>query len=116
MRRTTVSYRGKMKGVQLYEGKSIEDLVEERMDGEEVDMGTKPLNYTVREDGVLYGTDIRGDKWDNAQGAIDYVERSRRAAKERFAKEEKEAKDKSAKTGGTESSQGTAKPTPPGDN
>lgn len=78
-----------------YEGKSIEETIADRLDGEPIEVGGKALLYTLREDGVLPETDIRTDKWAIAQDALDYRDRTTkvkgREAKEKARKEKIEA-------------------------
>lgn len=79
MRSVQMQISGRLKKNKTYEGRSIEQLLKEKMEGESVELGAKPLLYTMRIDGVLPETDIRTDKWDMAMNALDITEGQRRA-------------------------------------
>ena len=61
-----------------YEGESIEDKCERIIENNEPISDGAPLSYTKRSDGVLPEYNIRTDKWDVAQGAMDKVAQSKK--------------------------------------
>lgn len=80
MRHIRVSKKGKIKRNTSVEGLSIEKMLELKMEGkEELGLGSKTLGYTIAKDGIIYGTDIRGDRFEHALEAMDYVEGTRRS-------------------------------------
>lgn len=103
MRKIIVSHRGIIKRNETYPSMSIEEKLERKMEGETVDISTKNLDYAYGKagDGVLYGTDIRGDRMEMLQTLNDAVERKREAKTIDFLKikEEKEKKNKEPKSG-----------------
>lgn len=102
--RTYVSKKSLIRRNKSFEGESVEDEIRRRMEGQEVEMGTKQLGYTLREDGVLPVTNIRTDKFAIAQEAHDYVSRSIIAKGVEFAKKgegESEGEGKGESKGGT---------------
>lgn len=70
-----------------YEGKSIEQEIAERMEGNNIELGGKALLYTEKKDGVLPETDIRSDKFELAMIAKDKVERMRIVKKDNIGKD-----------------------------
>ena len=60
-------------GVESYEGKSIEDRCKKLVETGEPIKDTSPLIYTPREKGVMPQYDVRTDKWEIAQNAMDRV-------------------------------------------
>lgn len=105
--------KGKIQRNEMYEGESIEQVIQKRMTGAEVEIGGKTMIYTDRKDGVVPITNIRSDRFEIAQMALDSVERNRIARREAMYKEQAEkAKmsiEKGGKDGKTESTQGTEK-------
>lgn len=79
MRKKYVSKRSSLKRNDTKIGYSIEQEIRKKMEGEEIEMGQKPTIYTKREEGVIPIYNIRTDKWEVAQEAMDAVEGSRRA-------------------------------------
>ena len=60
-------------GVESYEGQSIEDRCKKLVETGEPIKDTSPLIYTPKEKGVMPQYDVRADKWDIAQSAMDKV-------------------------------------------
>lgn len=115
MRKVRIPTIGKINKNDSYEGQSIETMIAKRMTGSDVEIGGKALMYTDRKDGVLPETNIRTDRFEIAQNALDIVERNRIARREAFYKEqsEKGKADMKIEPGGkgvgkTESTQGTS--------
>lgn len=71
-----VSKKSIIKRNKSFEGEGLEEEIIRRLEGQEVELGTKTLGYTLREDGVVAMTNIRSDKFELAQEAHDYVSRS----------------------------------------
>ena len=66
-----------IESVKTYEGESIEDKVLRITKNNEPIEDTAPLIYTEKKDGVLPQYDIRTDKWEVAQQAMDEVNKTR---------------------------------------
>ena len=66
-----------MECIRTYEGESIEDKVLRITKNNEPIEDTAPLIYTEKKDGVLPQHDIRTDKWEVAQEAMDQVNKTR---------------------------------------
>lgn len=66
-----------MENNELYEGESLEDKVMRATTTNEPIENAAPLIYTDHKDGVIPDYDIRTDRWDVAQNAMDVVSRSR---------------------------------------
>lgn len=64
-------------GVESYEGQSIEDRCKKLVETGEPIKDTSPLIYTPKEKGVMPQYDVRADKWEIAQDAMDKVNRER---------------------------------------
>ena len=64
-------------GVESYEGQSIEDRCKKLVETGEPIKDTSPLIYTPKENGVMPQYDVRADKWEIAQNAMDRVNRER---------------------------------------
>lgn len=103
MRKRTVSYSGVIKRNETYEGKSIEMMIAERMEGEKIELGGKALLYTERKDGVVPETNIRSDRFDLAMMAHDTVERARVSKRDAIGKKPETEKGSEA----AKSTQGT---------
>lgn len=73
---------------ECYEGDCIEEQIRKKMAGEEIQMTGKALLYTERKEGVLPITNIRTDRWEIAQNAVDVRERSRATMKVELNKKE----------------------------
>ena len=66
-----------IESISTYEGESIEDKVLRITKNNEPIEDTAPLIYTEKKDGVLPQYDIRTDKWEVAQQAMDEVNKTR---------------------------------------
>lgn len=86
MRKKYVSEKGIFHRNKTYEGKSIEQQIAERMEGENIELGGKSLLYTERKDGVLPETNIRTDRMDLAMMAYDTVTKTHRAKRDGVGK------------------------------
>lgn len=64
--------------IKTYEGESIENKCERIIENNEPISDGAPLSYTKRSDGVLPEYNIRTDKWDVAQEAMDKVAQSKK--------------------------------------
>lgn len=82
-----------IKGVEQYEGETIEEKVRRILEDREPieDEGIQTL-YSARGEGVLPETNIRTDRWDLATEAMDIATKAKQAQRE-----DKEAKAKLAK-------------------
>ena len=76
MKRTkyTPSYIG---SVESFEGESIEKKVSKLLENNEPITDGAPIIFTEKKDGVLPQYDIRTDKWDIAQSAMDLANASK---------------------------------------
>lgn len=63
--------------VETYEGQSIEDRCKKLVETGEPIKDTSPLIYTPKDKGVMPQYDVRADKWDIAQNAMDRVNKER---------------------------------------
>ena len=63
--------------MEAYEGKTIEQRCREMVETGEPIKDTSPLIYTPKEKGVRPEYNVRADKWDIAQSAMDAVNRGR---------------------------------------
>lgn len=98
MRKVSTKIKGIIRKNDTYEGECIEQMLQKRMAGEEIEIGTgKELVYTERKDGVLPITNIRTDRFDVAQSAMDLRERNRMTRRDAKDKAERDAKDKAEK-------------------
>ena len=64
-------------GVESYEGQSIEDRCKKLVETGEPIKDTSPLIYTPKDKGVMPQYDVRADKWEIAQNAMDGVNKER---------------------------------------
>lgn len=80
-------------GVESYEGKSIEDRCKKLVETGEPIKDTSPLIYTPKEKGVMPQYDVRADKWDIAQSAMDRVNKERIAKGQQPPSEKTDMKD-----------------------
>lgn len=78
-------------GVESYEGQSIEERCKKLVETGEPIKDTSPLIYTPKEKGVMPQYNVRADKWEIAQEAMDRVN------KERIAKGQQPPIDEGAK-------------------
>ena len=63
--------------VESYEGQSIEERCKKLTETGEPIKDTSPLIYTPKEKGVMPQYDVRTDKWEIAQSAMDRVNKER---------------------------------------
>lgn len=70
----------------IYKAESIERMVERAETTETPIDETAPIIYTERKDGVLPQYDIRSDRWELAQAAMDKVAASYRARRDEYIK------------------------------
>lgn len=92
------------------EGESIENKVRRITENNEPITDGAPIIYTNREDGVLPAYNIRTDRWEIAQQAMDAVNQANLAKSKNYGKidePEKNALD-SKEVGGTSSQQESA--------
>lgn len=74
------------------EGESIEDKVRRITENNEPITDGAPIIYTNREDGVLPAYNIRTDRWDIAQAAMDAVNQANLAKSKSYGKTEQQEK------------------------
>lgn len=74
------------------EGESIENKVRRITENNEPITDGAPIIYTNREDGVLPAYNIRTDRWDVAQAAMDAVNQANLAKSKNYGKIDKEDK------------------------
>lgn len=106
--RKTSSIKICKKHPKIYEGESVEMQLERVIIGNEViEFGGKETVYSERKDGVIPQMNIRTDKFEIAQEAMDARERQREARQIDFMNKEKLAKnpENSQSTEGTEKQQ-----------
>ena len=80
-------------GVESYEGQSIENRCKKLVETGEPIKDTSPLIYTPKEKGVMPQYDVRADKWEIAQNAMDRVNKERIAKGQQPPSEEVNKKD-----------------------
>lgn len=73
-------------------GESIENKVRRITENNEPITDGAPIIYTNRDDGVLPAYNIRTDRWDIAQQAMDAVNQANLAKSKKYGKIEKEDK------------------------
>lgn len=76
-----------------YQGQSIEDRCKKLVETGEPIKDTSPLIYTPKEKGVMPQYDVRADKWEIAQEAMDRVNKERIAKGQQPKNEEKKKED-----------------------
>lgn len=81
------SYMG---SIEPFEGESIEKKVAKLIENNEPITDGAPIIYTEKKDGVLPQYDIRTDKWDIAQSAMDLANASKIAKSKGMKKPEEE--------------------------
>lgn len=86
--------------VEPYEGQSVEDRCKKLVETGEPIKDTSPLIYTPKEKGVMPQYDVRADKWEIAQSAMDRVNRERIAKGQQPPSEE--AKKETAQGGASD--------------
>lgn len=77
---------------EFQEGESIEQKVCRITENNEPITDGAPIIYTNRDDGVLPAYNIRTDRWDVAQAAMDAVNQANLAKSKNYGKIEKEDK------------------------
>lgn len=80
-------------GVESYDGRSIEDRCKLLVETGEPIKDTSPLIFTPKEKGVMPQYDVRADKWDIAQNAMDRVNKERIAKGQQPPGEDAKMKD-----------------------
>ena len=80
-------------GVESYEGQSIENRCKKLVETGEPIKDTSPLIFTPKEKGVMPQYDVRTDKWDIAQNAMDRVNKERIAKGQQPPSENTEKKE-----------------------
>ena len=81
------SYMG---SVESFEGESIEKKVSKLLENNEPITDGAPVIFTEKKDGVLPQYDIRTDKWDIAQSAMDLANASKIAKSKGMKKPEEQ--------------------------
>ena len=82
-----------MGSIESFEGESIEKKVSKLIENNEpVTIGGAPIIFTEKKDGVLPQYDIRTDKWDIAQSAMDLANASKIAKSKGMEKPEEPKK------------------------
>ena len=76
-----------------YKGQSIEDRCKKLVETGEPIKDTSPLIYTPKEKGVMPQYDVRADKWEIAQHAMDRVNKERIAKGQQPPKEKTDEKE-----------------------
>lgn len=79
-----------MGSVEPFEGESIEKKVSKLIENNEPITDGAPIIYTEKKDGVLPQYDIRTDKWDIAQSAMDLANASKIVKSKGMKKPEEE--------------------------
>lgn len=107
MRRKYITVRdtGKIRVNNGYEGIPLEEEIEAYTTNKTPIENTSPIIYTERKDGVKPEYDIRTDRWEIAQNAMDYV--SKTAIAKRHNQENKKEDSKAESTQATESTEST---------
>ena len=77
-----------MGDIESYEGESIEKKVAKLVENNEPITDGAPIIYTEKKDGVLPQYDIRTDKWEIAQSAMDLANASKIAKSKGLKKPE----------------------------
>lgn len=89
------SYMG---SVESFEGESIEKKVTKLIENNEPITDGAPIIFTEKKDGVLPQYDIRTDKWDIAQSAMDLANASKIAKSRGLKPNEQQKKDEQQQT------------------
>lgn len=95
-----------MGSVESFEGESIEKKVSKLIENNEPITDGAPIIFTEKKDGVLPQYDIRTDKWDIAQSAMDLANASK-IAKSKGMKKPEEQQQSTEKQQSTEQQQST---------
>lgn len=77
---------------EFQEGESIENKVRRITENNEPITDGAPIIYTNREDGVLPAYNIRTDRWEIAQAAMDAVNQANLAKSKNYGKTEQQEK------------------------
>lgn len=77
---------------EFQDGESIEDKVQRITENNEPITDGAPIIYTNRDDGVLPSYNIRTDRWDIAQDAMDAVNQANLAKSKNYGKVKEEEK------------------------
>ena len=79
-----------MGSIETFEGESIEKKVSKLIENNEPITDGAPIIFTEKKDGVLPQYDIRTDKWDIAQSAMDLANASKIAKSKGIKKPEEQ--------------------------
>lgn len=79
--------------IEPFEGESIEEKVAKLIENNEPITDGAPIIYTEKKDGVLPQYDIRTDKWEIAQSAMDLANASKIAKSKGMKKPEEQQQD-----------------------
>ena len=79
-----------MGSIESYEGESIESKVSKLIENNEPITDGAPIIFTEKKNGVLPQFDIRTDKWDIAQSAMDLANASKIAKSKGMKKPEEQ--------------------------
>ena len=79
-----------MNPVETFEGEFIEEKVARVVENKEPIEDGAPIIYTERKDGVIPAYNIRTDKWDVAQAAMDAVNQANLAKSKNYGKIEQQ--------------------------
>ena len=96
-----------MGSIEPFEGESIEMKVSKLIENNEPITDGAPIIYTEKKDGVLPQYDIRTDKWDIAQSAMDLANASKIAKSKGLKKPEEQQEKTEQKQEKTEQQQST---------
>lgn len=89
MKYKKIFYTSKLEGVKQMEGESIETKIARVTQNKEPITDGAPIIYTNREDGVIAAYNIRTDRFDIAQEAMDNVNKAKLAKRNSSMKIEK---------------------------
>ena len=92
MRKPTLYSRPPKTNYEFQEGESIENKVRRITENNEPITDGAPIIYTNRDDGVLPAYNIRTDRWDVAQQAMDAVNQANLAKSKNYGQIEKQEK------------------------
>lgn len=93
----TIYIKSNLCTTEAFEGESIEDKVRRTTESKAPIEAVSPMIYTERKDGVRADTNIRTDKWDVAQQAMDTIAQGTRQQREKRMKTETAQPDASSK-------------------
>lgn len=92
--------------IESFEGESIEEKITKLIENNEPITDGAPIIFTEKKDGVLPQYDIRTDKWDIAQSAMDLANASK-IAKSKGMKKPEEQQQSTEQKQSTEKQQST---------